>query len=394
MGETGVKQADRVGPRTILFVLPHLRAGGIEVVVREIVNRLDRRVWRPVLFLGRATGALLPGVAQDVPVIDGQGRRAAALAPLLARTIRAERAEAVYSGTNAVNIATILAMTLLRRAHRPRLVISEHTTAAAWLAGARHSRLRRRLLRGLYPRADRLAVPLQDIGAGWHAALGITQPPIAALPNPVLDPDALAALHADPPDRVAGLIVAAGRLIPDKGHDVLIRAFARLAAPHATLEIYGQGPQQGALQQVIAAQGLEGRVHLRGHSNDLLRALARAQVVAIASRREGFGNVIVEALASGSDIVASDCPGPHALLQGGALGTLVPPGDIDALAAALAARLAAPPDPQRARAAIDSIAPYRSDRAVQVFSDFITALLQHTIPGSDPDVHEFNVSNC
>lgn len=359
-----------------MFILPHLRVGGIEHVVARLAAGLDRKRFQPVLFLARAEGPLLATLPPDVRVICGRGRRAGLLAPLIARHIANERPALVYSGTNAANIATLIAAALVRRARRPRVVISEHTSAATYLAGARAGGLRRGLIRLLYPRADRLAAPLAEIGEDWRNTLSLAGPPVAVLPNPVFDRSAMEALAADPPPRVDGLVVAAGRLIPDKGFDVLIEAFARLGESHpaARLEIYGEGPEAARLASLIERRGLAGRVQLCGHADDLPRRLARARIVAAPSRREGFGNVLVEALAVGTEVVASDCAGPHALLDGGRLGTLVAPGDPAALAAALSVRLAAPEDAALRAAGRARVRTYEIPRAIAVFEEMIESL--------------------
>lgn len=364
-------------PRRIAFALPHLKAGGIEVVVRSLLGGLERSRWAPMLILNRCEGELLDSVPADVPVLScgdqGMLPRARALAGLLRR----QRVELLYSGTNAMNLSAVLAVALMRRRFRPRLVISEHTTAESYLAKARQPRLRRLLIRVLYPQADCLAVPLEGIGKGWQQALRLPGPPLACLPNPVLEEAALARLQAEPPKRVPGRIVAAGRLIEDKGHDVLMSAFAEVlkAHRHAELLIYGSGPGQAALEAQAQALGIADRVHLMGYSKDLLRDFARAELAVLPSLREGFGNVAVEALAAGTPLVASRCLGPEAILQGGKLGILVPPGDAPALAAAITGALAQPKDARVLKEAQVAARHYLAQAAVQCFDSFASGML-------------------
>ncbi|MFY0311273.1 glycosyltransferase [Leisingera sp. D0M16] len=369
-------------PQTIAFALPHLKAGGIEVVVKSLLCSLDRRRWAPVLILNRCEGELLKALPGDVPVLSCGGRGLLPRAWALARLLRQQRAALVYSGTNAMNLSAVLAVAMLPPKQRPRLVISEHTTAEDYLAKARHPWLRKLLIRVLYPRADRLAVPLEAIGTGWQAALSLPGPPAASLPNPVLDGAELARLRDNAPARLPGRIVAAGRLIPDKGHDVLIRAFADVqkALPQTELLIYGTGPERAALEALVQQLGLGGKVRLMGYSADLLRDFARAELAVLPSRREGFGNVAVEAMAAGTPLVASRCLGPQAILQDGTLGELVPPGDVQALAQTMIRSLQTPPDERRlalARAAADA---YRVTVAAQAFDNFASGLLAPDAP--------------
>ncbi|WP_264212624.1 glycosyltransferase [Leisingera thetidis] len=364
-------------PQTIAFALPHLKAGGIEVVVKSLLCSLDRSRWSPLLILNRREGELLAALPPDVPVLSCGGGGLLLRARALARLLRRHPAALLYSGTNAMNLSAVMAVAMLPRRQRPRLVISEHTTASDYLAKARHPWLRGLLIRGLYPRADRLAVPLEAIGTGWQAALHLPGPPLACLPNPVLDRAGLDRLRDDPPARVPGRIVAAGRLIPDKGHDVLLQAFAGVqkTLPQTELLIYGTGPEAPALEALAQQLGIAGRVRLMGYSADLLRDFARAELAVLPSLREGFGNVAVETLAAGTPLVATRCLGPEAILQGGKLGTLVPPGDAEALAHAMTKALQTPPDSRQLAMGRAAAAKYQVTFAALAFDSFASGLL-------------------
>ncbi|MEW2912758.1 glycosyltransferase [Leisingera sp. JC11] len=373
-------------PQIIAFALPHLKAGGIEVVVKSLLCGLDRSRWAPVLVLNRPEGELLAQLPADVTVLDCGGNGLLARSWALARLLRKHPAAVLYSGTNAMNLSAVLAVSLLPPRLRPRLVISEHTTAEAYLAAARHTRLRKLLIRALYPRADNLAVPLRALGEGWKATLKLPGPPLACLPNPVLNETDLDRLRRDPPNRVPGRIVAAGRLIPEKGHDVLIRAFAevRQARPETELLIYGTGPQRRALEALALDLGVADHVRLMGYSPDLLRDFARAELAVLPSLREGFGNVAVEALAAGTPLVASRCLGPEAILQGGKLGKLVPPGDRNTLAAAILSVLQSPPDTEMLAQGKMAAGTYQVESAVGAFDSFASGLLPSDAPAHTP----------
>jgi glycosyltransferase involved in cell wall biosynthesis len=141
-----------------------------------------------------------------------------------------------------------------------------------------------------------------------------------------------------------GHIVAVGRLSAEKGFITLLNAFAVLARePNCRLTIVGEGAQRPELEALIRQLGLSDRVSLNGHSSNPLRILATAELFVSASTHEGFGNAIIEAMARGVPIVATDAPhGPREILEEGRYGTLVPVGDISALAGAMKAMLESP----------------------------------------------------
>jgi glycosyltransferase involved in cell wall biosynthesis len=141
------------------------------------------------------------------------------------------------------------------------------------------------------------------------------------------------------------VIVAAGRLTPQKDFATLLRAFALLPDAGAKLVIYGEGPLRSELESLVAGLGLSGRVSLPGFVGDLPAEIAASDLFVLSSRWEGLPGVLLEALAVGTPVVATDCPtGPDEILEGGRWGALVPVGDPPALAKAMAKTLSLPID--------------------------------------------------
>ncbi|WP_143675802.1 glycosyltransferase family 4 protein, partial [Streptomyces milbemycinicus] len=174
---------------------------------------------------------------------------------------------------------------------------------------------------------------VSEADAGTHRAHlpGVTTR-IVGLPNGV------PATEVEPSDSSAKLVVAAGRLIPVKRYDLLVEAWATVAAKHPDwhLRIYGRGPQQPVLRRRIDALGLADHITLMGAHSPIETEWAKGSIAAVTSREESFGMTIVEAMHCGVPVVATDCPhGPGEIITHGRDGLLVPVGDSDAIAKGL-----------------------------------------------------------
>jgi glycosyltransferase involved in cell wall biosynthesis len=134
-------------------------------------------------------------------------------------------------------------------------------------------------------------------------------------------------------------LAVVGRLVPVKGHDVLLRALARARGelPGLEVEIAGAGPLDAELRARASALGLDGVVRFLGHVAGAASVLERAAVVVVPSLGEGFGMVALEGMERGRTVVASAVGGLPEIVADGETGVLVPPGDSDALAAGIVA---------------------------------------------------------
>lgn len=227
--------------------------------------------------------------------------------------------------------------------------------ALAWMSRAAHKLPRRRAgqirpvlcarLGGYYPlkyyrRCDHLIGNTRDIvdyliREGWPASRAHYLPNFAlALPAP-----AIARAAFDTPAG-APLLLAMGRLHPNKGFDVLLAALTEL--PGAYLWIAGEGPEQQRLQAQAAQLGIAGRVRFLGWRDDTAALLASADMLVCPSRIEPLGNVVIEAWAHRKPVVAASAVGPAALIANGVNGLLAPTGDADGLARAIESVIRSP----------------------------------------------------
>ncbi|MFC4910697.1 glycosyltransferase family 4 protein [Actinomadura gamaensis] len=229
-----------------------------------------------------------------------------------------------------VLVTTRPALNLLAARYAPARVVrvaQEHLNLASHRPDVRAAIL------ADYPALDAVVTLTRRDQAGYRAAMGGAVR-VARIPN------ALHSLDVPRCDPDAKLVVAAGRLVTQKGFDLLIRAFAKVVERHPDwrLRIHGRGRKERSLRRLINEHHLYNHVFLMGTTRELHRELAKGSVFALSSRFEGFGMVLIEALSHGLPIVSFDCPeGPGEILTDGHDGVLVPPEDVEALADALCA---------------------------------------------------------
>jgi glycosyltransferase involved in cell wall biosynthesis len=233
--------------------------------------------------------------------------------------------------------------------------------------------LRRAMLRR-YRDLDGLAVLTEQDRDEYRQAMNGTAPPMWRIPNTVA--------RVEPPraDLTAKRIFAAGRYTAQKGYDMLIPAFAPVAAAHPDweLKLCGRGKTMQQLRELIAEHGLEGRVILDGPTDDVPGEMAQASIYVLSSRFEGFPLVLIEAMSKGMACVAFDCPtGPADIIDDHRNGLLVPARDVEGLTAALM-EMVADEDLRRrcGEAAIETAQQYTMAAIGPKWDEMMQALLQ------------------
>lgn len=205
----------------------------------------------------------------------------------------------------------------------------------------RRSWLRRRLWSTLYPQADAVIAPTQGVARETSHLSGLAEQEIKIIPNPVLDysfENKMSAPIEHPWfDKLTPVILGVGRLTRQKGFDNLLQAFniVRLKTP-SKLIILGNGENRQSLENLIRSLKLDKIVDMPGHVSNPYAYMSRASVFVLSSRWEGPGHALIEALATGTPAVSTDCPfGPKDVLLNGQAGLLTPVDDPQALAKAI-----------------------------------------------------------
>jgi len=191
------------------------------------------------------------------------------------------------------------------------------------------------LRRLLYPYAAALVCQTSAMVAQLQLKIKI---PGYAIPNPVELPRSLTSDRPKGGDVNSRTIIAMGRLVPQKGFDLLLRAFAGIAGRHPAwfIKVLGKGPLKDQLEAQAVSLGLENRVSFVGAVSDPFPILRAADLFVFSSRFEGFGNALTEAMACGLPAISFDCPaGPADIIRHGVDGVLVPREDVAGLASAM-----------------------------------------------------------
>ncbi len=297
----------------LLLVIPHLGGGGAEQVTSHLAQFLPDTVFEKHLAVltPDRPGARTPPPEVRLHRIRASRVRAASL-PLL-QLIRAVRPNLLLSNMAHLNWLILLLKPLLPR--ETRILIRQNATVCA-SALSWAERLGYQLL---YPRADAILCQSLQMAGSLADGFAIPVQKLAVLANPI-DVEGIRRLAAETLPTLASspVLVAAGRLAPEKGHSQLLRAFAtvRRSYPQATLKILGEGPLRQALEAEVHALGLEDWVRLLGHVATPAIHYGEATLFVQPSLEEGIPNALLEAAAAGLPIVATpSSQGLAALLQ-------------------------------------------------------------------------------
>jgi len=327
-------------PRRILLFIHSLHGGGAERVAVDLSANWVRQ-GREVTVVTQAGArddayALDPAVRRvvlDTAGASGGGWRGAWANLRRVRALRRELARArpdIVLGM--MTTASVLAV-LAARGLPCRVIATEHTHPPSQQLGRMWEWLRRRT----YPRAARVVALTTDT-ARWIET-HVPGSRLAVIPNAVHWPLPVGEPAVAPPPAGRRMLLAVGRLHPDKGFDLLLDAFGRIAAAHPEwdLAVLGEGAERERLQAAAGRAGVAARVSLPGRVGNVGEWYARADLYVLSSRVEGLSNTLLESMASGLAPVAFDCEtGPREIVRPGIDGVLVRPGgDPAALASEL-----------------------------------------------------------
>lgn len=364
--------------KRLLIILHDLGAGGAEKMMARLAGALVEAGNEVTLLMLTGGGVHVASLDPRVKQVSLHSARSASAVPALTRFLRHNHFDAQLAALTHVNVVAIAAATL--SGTLARLHVSERNA----FSRDKHVNpsLSVKLAYWLAPWLYRL-IPNPVICVSRGVAQDLVDSTIARprdvtiADNPVLDNDFrdLPPGHPSHPwlvKKTTAVIVAVGRLAWQKGFDTLIQALALLPDRHARLIIFGEGNLRDELLEQIDVLGLAQRCDLPGYVSAPLAEIAAADCFVLSSRFEGSPNALVEALSTGTPVVATRCPyGPQEILDDGAVAPLVEVEDPEALAHAISQQITTPRELYRQRR-IDAAARFISARAVKTY---LTALL-------------------
>ena len=337
--------------KKVLFILNNLEGGGAERVFVNIANGFLQNNIQVEFLLGKKQGVYLSQLNTSIPVAEVGGTSFLKLMKFFPGYFKKNNYTHVFTASHYIGAAAIISKRITRI--KTKVYQTHHYT----LPGSRSvKRLKGDLvLKLIYyvtaPFADKI-IAVSNGSLEWLRKFSHHKLPQGiCIYNPVYDKSIydLASEAVDFPINInqKKILLSVGRLAEEKDPFTLIKAFEifRKNNSNTVLLILGQGPLQHELLKYIAVNGLQNEVVLVGFEVNPYKWMAKCDALILSSKYEGFGNVLVEAMALGKTVVSTDCPsGPNEILRNGELGYLCPVENPAAMARTIEKAIESPLD--------------------------------------------------
>jgi len=325
----------------IALVLSSMKIGGMQRVMLHLADGFIKKGYIVDFVVVKAKGPFLKMLPAEVNLVDLGAKRVLSAFPAMVHYLRKNKPDAILSGLTHINIAMVISRYL--SGISTRLVVSEVSNFAQkkiyntkiW------DRFINELVNLFYPFADAIVAVSKDAADDLVKSTKLDPKSVTAIYNPVAVDEIIKLSKkeiAQPVEfNLNPFILAVGRLSRPKDYPTLIKAFniIRSKTP-IQLIIIGEGEGKLEIEELVAASPYSEDIRLFGETNNPFPFMAKADVFVLSSAWEGFGMVLVEALACGATVVSTDChSGPSEILDNGKYGRLVPVGDPQSLADAI-----------------------------------------------------------
>ena len=366
--------SESTNPNKVALFIPSLAGGGAERVMLNLARGFAAQGIEVDLVLAKAEGPYLAEVPPQINIVDLKAKRVLTSLPNLIRYLRKEQPAVLLSALEHANVIALWARKL-SNVHT-RVVISVHVTLSQDSSNA--PTIRGRFfapvaIKKFYPWADTVVVVSKAAQQDLLLTTKLDPERVRVILNPVISPDLFEKTKTRPehPWFEPGqppVILGVGRLTQAKDFPTLIKAFALVRKQRtARLMILGEGEDRSKLEKLISDLELQDDVCLPGFVNNPYAYMAHASVFVLSSVFEGLPTVLIESLAIGTPVVATDCPsGPREILQDGRYGPLVPVGNAQAIAEGVLACLQ---QTRSENSQEDAWAPFELNKIVQQYID-------------------------
>lgn len=338
-------------PLTITML--NVGEGGAQRAMVNFANHLAAQGCTIRIVAGERKGTYLDHLDASVTVTQ-MGPGFARMVRTMIRELRSGPAPAILATQIKPVLASAIAKAITRT--RTRLVFRPPNRLTVKAVNFRHA-VAQKLIPLLYRQGDAF-IAVSGAIAEDLAGMGIDRAVIATIPNGV-DMAAIARRSRAPIDDpwfapgAPPVVLAMGRLTRQKGFDILLQAMAQVshARPDVRLMILGEGELRGELENLAKSLGIERSVRMPGFVDNPYAYLALARLFVLSSRWEGSPNALLEALACGCSVIATDCPsGPREILTRREIGRLIPVDNVEELARNIGEALEEVTDPDRQKA--------------------------------------------
>lgn len=334
----------------IAFFLPTLNFGGIEANSIRLANSLLESKYDVEFVLGIAEGEYLDRLNRSFKVINFKEKSSIKMIKPLAKYMRENNPDIVYTGGEGANIIVMIAKFF---SPKTKVIISIRTNLTTEYKESQYRRkkiLYPLLSKYLYKRAEGIIAVSKGVADNASAFLKLPRNKISVIYNPIIDDELYEMMEKEVDHQWLKndnykVIISVGRLVNQKNFKYLIKVFKEVnkEKPYTRLIILGEGPEKEMLQELIEEYELQNVVSLLGFVQNPYKYMKSSDLFVLSSKWEGFGNVIVEALATGLPIVSTNCPnGPDEILDYGKYGRLVEMNDVHQMKLAILKELEFP----------------------------------------------------
>lgn len=328
----------------LAVILPSLAGGGMEKVFLVLIKEWIKKGYQVDLVLSGKDRTLKAELPDNIRVFEGGRYAKLTFFIRLIRYLRKERPAHIISGAHDINLMSLLATKIAFVAAKNSITFHNHLTSE--IASSQGLKLIKikiivLLIRALIKSSNSVIAVSEGVKENILDYFPHVKNKTYVIYNPVItdttyqNSEKVLVQKAIPNDKE--WILFAGRFVHQKGIDVLLKAFQEIKdKTDALLILAGDGSGKEDIKEFIRQNGLQNRVFLIGFVSNIFPWMKKASVFVLPSRHEGLGNVIIEAMYCGTQVISTDCPsGPAEIMNGGEFGCLVPVEDQHSLAEAI-----------------------------------------------------------